>query len=229
MRSLVIAVAASMAPALASAHDFWVERDADAFVVRYGHRGGEARAIDAAKVKAIRCLDRSGEVKDVLPSARPGAKEVRIPARCDALSAFHHGGFYSLTPDGEVNLPRNQAENAVKAWESRQFAKWIDVGSRAAAKPLGEDLEIVPASDFSGRKVGDKVTLKVLSQGKPVAGAVVAIDHKPLGETDSAGEARIRLRSAGVESVSASIRRPVKTAEADDLVLEASLTFEVAR
>jgi hypothetical protein len=117
----------------------------------------------------------------------------------------------------------------VKAWESRQFAKWIDASSPAAAKPLGDDLEIVPASDLSGRKVGDKVTLKVLSQGKPVAGAIVAIDHKPLGETDSAGEARIRLRSAGVESVSASVRRPLKTAEADDLVLEASLSFEVAR
>ena len=229
MRLLAMAAIVMAAPGLASAHDFWVERDAGAFVVRYGHRGGEVLAIDAGKVKAIRCGDRSGAVKDALSSASFGPKEVKVSARCDVLSAFHHGGFYSLTPDGEVNLPRNKAESAVKAWESRQFAKWVEVGSPLAAKPLGDDLEIVPASDLAGRKVGDKVTLKVLSQGKPVAGAIIAIDHKPLGETDSAGETRIRLRSSGVESVSASVRRPLKTAEADDLVLEASLTFEVAR
>jgi nickel transport protein len=230
MRLLSTAAAILIAPGLASAHDFWVERGADAFVVRYGHRGGEVLAIDGAKVKAVRCADRSGAARDIpIAQLAFGPKEVKVPARCDAISAFHHGGFYSLTPDGEVNLPRNKAENAVKAWESRQFAKWVQVGSPAITRPLGDELEIVPATDLSGRKVGDKVTLKVLSQGKPVAGAIVAIDHKPLGETDSAGEARVRLRSAGVESVSASLRRSVKTPEADDLVLEASLTFEVAR
>jgi hypothetical protein len=228
MRYLALATIAMAAPGLARAHDFWVERDAGNFVVRYGHSGGEILPIDAAKVRAIRCEERSGVVKDVLSLARFEPKEVKVSARCDALSVFHHGGFYSLTPDGEVNLPRSKAHDAVKAWESRQFAKWIQVGSPAAAKPFGDDLEIVPASDLSGRKVGDKVTLQVLSHGKPVEGAIVAIDHKPLGETDSSGHVRLRLRSA-VESVSASVRRPVKTPEADDLVLEASLTFEVAR
>ena len=229
MRLLAIAAAALIAPAVASAHDFWIERGGEGFIVRYGHRGGEVLAIDGAKMKAIRCSDRSGAAKDVLASASFAPREVKVAARCDAVSAFHDGGFYSLTPDGEVNLPRNQVKGVVKAWESRQFAKWVDIGSPAATRPLGDDLEIVPAADLSGRKVGDKVALKVLSQGKPVAGAIVAVDHKPLGETDSAGEVRIRLRSAGVESVSASVRRPVKTPEADALVLEASLTFEVAR
>jgi hypothetical protein len=37
------------------------------------------------------------------------------------------------------------------------------------------------------------------------------------------------LRATGVESVSASVRRPLSTPEADALVLEASLTFEVGR
>jgi hypothetical protein len=134
-----------------------------------------------------------------------------------------------LTPDGEVNLPKNKAVNAVKAWESRQFAKWVDARSPAAATPLGDELEIVPVTDLSKRRVGDKVTLKVLSQGKPVPNAVVAVDHKPLGETDSSGEVRIRLRPGELESIDASVRRPVKTPEADSLVLEASLTFEAAK
>jgi hypothetical protein len=229
VKLLAIAVAGLLIPSAGLAHDFWVERAGEGFVVRYGHRGGEALAIDAGKVKAIRCTNGTGAPKDVLAVASFAPKEVKVAARCDTLSVFHHGGFYSLTPDGEVNLPRNKVEDAVKAWESRQFAKWIDARSPAAAAPLGDDLEIVPVTDISKRKEGDKVTLKVLSQGKPVPGALVAIDHKPLGETDGSGQVRIRLRATGVESVSASVRRPLTTPEADALVLEASLTFEVGR
>jgi hypothetical protein len=69
----------------------------------------------------------------------------------------------------------------------------------------------------------------VLSGGKPVPKAIVAIDHKPLGESDSAGEVRVKLRTSGVETISATLRQEVATPEADSVVLEASLSFEVAK
>ena len=50
-----------------------------------------------------------------------------------------------------------------------------------------------------------------------------------LGETDDKGEVRVKIRASTVESVDASFRRTVKTAEADTEVYEASLTFEVAK
>ena len=62
-----------------------------------------------------------------------------------------------------------------------------------------------------------------------MAGAAIAIDHRQLGETDAAGEVRVKIRASDVECVSASLRRPLSTAQADLDVLEASLTFEVAR
>jgi hypothetical protein len=68
-----------------------------------------------------------------------------------------------------------------------------------------------------------------LLAGKPLPGATLAIDHKPLAETDDQGEARIKVRGSGRESVSASYRRAVRTVEADSEVFEASLTFEVAQ
>jgi hypothetical protein len=63
----------------------------------------------------------------------------------------------------------------------------------------------------------------------PVPGAVLSMGHKPLGETDDQGEVRVKIRSADVESVSVTFRRPVKSPDADSEVFEASLTFEVAR
>ena len=94
---------------------------------------------------------------------------------------------------------------------------------------LGDELEVVPASDLSRVHQGEKATFRVLWQGKPVAGAVLAVDHKPLGETDAAGECRVKVRAPDVESVSVTLKRPLGGPEADTLTAEASLTWEVAR
>jgi uncharacterized GH25 family protein len=227
-RVLAIAVAVA-APALAVAHDLWVQRTPEGFLVRYGHRGAEVLAIDAAKVKRIRCVDAAGAQKDVVTAARFAPKEVRVSESCAAVSVFHDGGYWSLTPDGEVNLPKNKAQSVVKSWASRQFAKWVDARSPRATVVLGDELELVPVTDLARAHEGDKVTLRVLSAGQPVPNAVVAIDHRPIGDTDSKGEVRLRVRTSGVESISTSIRRPHVTPEADAEVLEASLTFEVGK
>jgi uncharacterized GH25 family protein len=226
---LLLAAALAAAPALGLAHDLWVEPAGDGFALRYGHRGGDLLPVEAAKVKAIRCVDGAGAPRDVLAAARFAPTEARFSGPCAVVSVFEDGGTWSLTPDGEVNLPRTKAKDVVKAWVSRQYAKWVDARSPRAGEPLGDELELVPVTSLARAREGDKVTLRVLSGGRPVADAVVAIGHRPVGETDSKGEVRLRLRSAGVESISTSIRRARATPEADAEVLEASLTFEVGR
>lgn len=230
MKTLLIAVAWLLVPSLAGAHDLWLERQGDALVLRYGHRGGEALALDAARVKTVRCLAPSGEgPTDVRDRTTATGRELIVAATCSAASVFLDGGTWCLTPDGEKNLPKSRCPDAVKAWESRQFAKWVDVRSPQARVPLGERFEIVPVTDLATVRTGDKATFRVLQDGKPVNGATLAIDHKPLGETDSAGQVRVKIRAADVESVSASLRRPLRSPDADAEVWEASLTFEVAK
>jgi len=230
IRARVFALLVALAgPTFAAAHDFWLERAGEGLVLRYGHRGGELLAIERAKVKAVRCLDQ-GATRDLLGAATFAPKEVRVAGRCGAASASFDGGYYSLTPDGEVNKPKNQVPAAVKAWASRQYAKWVDARSAASSSAvLGDELELVAVSDLTRLHEGDKVTVRLLYQGKPAANAVIAIDHKPLAETDGSGEARIKLRTSGVETISATLRQKVATPEADAVVLEASLSFEVAR
>ena len=213
----------------AQAHDFWLERQGGAFLLRYGHHGGEALPLDASKLKNLSCRKDKGAAQNLRAAAVMAPKQVSLTASCAVLSAFLDGGFYSLTPDGEKNLPKNQVPDAVKSWRSKQFAKWVDGKLPLAGQPQGDEFEIVPVSDLGKAKTGDKATFRILLAGKPLAGAVLAIDHKPLGESDDRGEVRVKIRASAVESVSASFRRPVKTAEADSEVFEASLTFEVAR
>lgn len=224
---VAIALAGLVAPSAGRAHDFWVERAGDGFVIHHGHRGGEALAIEAAKVKAIRCGGGATPPTDVT-TASYSRDAVRFSGACAVVSVFHDGGYWSLTPDGERNLPRSKVENVVRSWASRQYAKWVDAKSPGAGAVQGDELEIVPVTDLAKARDGDKITLRVLSAANPVPGAVVAIAHRPLGETDSKGEIRLRLRS-GVESISTAIRRPDATPEADVDVIEASLTFEVRK
>jgi len=228
VRFLLVSLALTWS-AEAVAHDLWLERQNSAFVLRYGHHGGEVLPLEGAKVRALLCRKDKGVRLNLLPAATVSARELRVTAGCAVLSAFFDGGYWSLTPDGEKNLPKNKVPDAVKAWRSQQFAKWIDIHSPLAAEPQGDAFEIVPVSNLAKVKTGDKATFRILFDGKPLPGAVLAIDHKPLGETDDQGEVRVRIRGAVVESVSASFRRPVKSAEADSEVFEASLTFEVAR
>jgi nickel transport protein len=183
VRSPVLFLAAALAvPSLAAAHDLWLEPAGDGLALRYGHHGGELLPVEKAKVKAARCLE-AGKARDLLVGAAFTATEVRLPGRCPAGSAFFDGGFYSLTPDGEVNRPRNQVPDAVKSWTSRQFAKWVEARRPGApAEVLGDELELVAVSDLAKARQGDKITLRLLSRGRPVAGGLVAIDHKTLGE-----------------------------------------------
>ncbi len=227
--AVAFAVAALLPPTAGRAHDLWAERAGDGFVIRHGHFGGEVLAIDAARVKAIRCGDGASPPKDVVPTASFSPKDVRFSAACAVVSAFHDGGYWSLTPDGEVNLPRSKVENVVRTWASRQYAKWVDAKSPGAGAVLGDELELVPVTDLAKARKGDKVTVRVLSAGHPVPNAVVAIAHRAVGETDSKGEVRLRLRGPSVESVSASIRRSGATPDADLEMIEASLTFEVGK
>ncbi len=226
----VLAVLAALAlPVTVSAHDPWLERSGRGLVLRNGHHGHGLLAIDRAKVKAAHCVAR-GARRDLLATAAFAAKEVTFKGRCDAASALLDGGFWSLTPDGEVNRPRTEVPQAVKAWASRQLAKWVDARSAAASSVvLGDELELVPVGDLSRARQGDEITVRVLSGGKPVRGAVVDVDDRPLGVSDAAGEVRVRLHARDLETLSATVRRKLGTPEADTLVLEASLTFEVAR
>ena len=226
---MVATIAAALGPARARAHDLWLERSADGFVLRAGHRGAEASALDAATLRGVRCA-RAGDGVRALDGARGEGGAIRVAGRCDAASAAVDLGFWVLTPDGEKPLRRSQAPDAVRSWRSLQFAKWVDVRSREAAAVLGDALELVPVTDLARARVGEKVTVRVLVDGRPAPGAVIAIGHEPLGETDSGGAARVKVRHAGLETISATLRRPLggPGADADTEVLEASLSFEVA-
>lgn len=230
--------AAAFGAPRARAHDLWMEPAGGNLVLRAGHRGEEPAPIGSAQIQT-HCVHPGGKTSIVDLStpglarrgfaADPQDQQIFMKGPCEAASAAVDQGFFVVTPDGEKRQKKSETKDAVKSWRSRQFAKWVDVHAAAAARPLGDALEIVPVTDLARARVGDKVTVRILLEGRPAAGAVVSIGHAKLAETSSSGEARVAVRNGGLETISASVTRPLGTPDADSDVLEATLSFEVAR
>jgi uncharacterized GH25 family protein len=97
--------------------------------------------------------------------------------------------------------------------------------------PFGLPLEVVPLSDPMTLKKGRTLHVRVLFEGKPLAGAAVTPDYvnDSAGhsvKTDARGRASVKLRSAGLNVIRVSHKRQrIDRTEADEDGYAATLVF----
>jgi hypothetical protein len=119
---------------------------------------------------------------------------------------------------------------------SRYLKSLLQVGAErddTARKVLGQRLEIVPQANPYRLKPGDLLTVRVLFEGKPLAGArVFALrrqgdkTHTQKATTSAEGLATVKLDAAGPWLIRlVHLRRAVKDADADWESFWAALTF----
>lgn len=216
-------------PLTVSAHDLWLEPDGKRLTLYQGHRHSShagAATLDYGKdfVAAARCFDERG-------NARPLPAAGRVPwsatGDCAAVLLDASSGYWSKTPWETKNVPKPEAPGALKSWLSRDSLKRIERWSARFAQPLGAGLEIVPVVDPLALRPDDKLAVRVLRDGQPVAGAPVAYHGDPRGETDADGRVAIRLRHGGIQLISTSVELPLKDGKADVEILAATLQFEI--
>ena len=134
-------------------------------------------------------------------------------------------GYWTKTTAGTRNVRKTEAASPLNAWQSFESVKHLSGWGPAAANPVGAPLEIVPAGDPLALRDGDKLAVRVLADGKPVAGAVVMYDGKVRGETGADGTVNVRIRHGGMQLIQASVRTPNPGPEADEVVHTTALTF----
>lgn len=229
--ALLLACAAAAAPA----HELWIAHEADGYTLYNGHRhgghdhadptGAQTVAYGQDFVREARCYDADGTV--IAEGA--GGSPWRMQGRCAALTLAASSGYWSKTPYGTRNLPKDRVQQVVKSWRSLEWVKRLDAWSPALARPLTPGLEIVPLEDPFALREGDKLRLLVSFQGRPLAGAVVAYDGRPRGRSDAEGHINIRIRHGGLQSVQAGYSRELASPQADEEVHTAVLNFELPR
>ncbi|WP_172600499.1 DUF4198 domain-containing protein [Sulfurivermis fontis] len=216
--------------AVAGAHDLWLERSDDGYTLYYGHLhaghdGQHYIEYSPAQVQWARCLAADGGER-----AAPPAES--YPYRlhgCAGAFVQTSSGYWSKTPYGSKNLARDEAgAMVVKSWLSFESVKRLDAWGTALAGAFGRGLELLPLSDPRALKPGDKLRLRVVFDGQPLAGATVAYEGEPRGVSGDDGTVNIRLRHGGFQAVEASWSRPLASPKADEEVHATALNFETA-
>ncbi len=212
-----------------SAHDLWLERDGSGYALLYGHRhsghaGPETIEYRPETVRQIACFAGDGtRVSEGEKAAYPA----RLAGDCAAAYALLSSGHWTKTPYGTRNVPKDRVDVSLKSWVSFEGVKRVDRWGPGLARPLGGDLEVVPLENPLALGDGHKLRLLITFRGEPAAGAIVAYDGKPRGETGADGLVNLKVRHGGMQVIEATLRRPLQSAQADEEIHTSTLTFDL--
>lgn len=215
----------------AHAHDLWLEKSDKQYTLFQGHRhsthaGTETMEYGTQFVASATCFDARGGKRSL---AVGGAAPWTARGDCAVLMLDVSSGYWSKTPWETRNVPKTEVKGALKSWLSKESLKRFDAWSAALAQPLGAGFEIVPTSDPFTLKPDDKLVVRVVYGGKPLADVPVAYHGETRGATDPDGRIAIRLRHGGVQLIAASIELPLNDGKADIESIAATLQFELPK
>lgn len=221
------AVASSMfAATVAQAHGIWFAERSSQLAIVYGIGADDLDMVKRLpKIVSFTGYDDEWKKVDAeLMAAGP----VVIVAGDDfpaGVSAVMDNGVWSWTPEGEI-LPkgRDEVPNAVRAERTVKYAVAVrGMLPKNFPNLKTQRLQIIPVAEYTPALVdgeydmhgtempveaGDHLKVKVVYEGKPVAGAkvlteVVTDPDAPVVITDKDGFATIRVRNQGLNVVGA--------------------------
>jgi nickel transport protein len=212
------------------AHDTWVAKEGDAFVVMWGHMG-ETEPYKPEYLKEATADSATGAELPVTVRSQD-SKAFLYPAQAPAMIAIiYSAGVWVKTPEGYKNVSKREAKDVISSARgmtyNKNFWQWHD----RFGKPLGSKMEIVPLKNPLTLKVGDTLPFQVLYDGKPLAGATVwgeGHDQKKELKTDQDGRGEVGIEKSGFQVVAANRKTPTPNDPDADVFSEtANITFEV--
>ncbi len=210
------------------AHDLWIEEENGTYKLLYGHKhsshsGESVIEYKPEYVKYIKC-QKGHKVEDI---STENKYPITFSKDCDAVFVMFSSGYWTKTVYGTKNVSKENEKQVVKSWLSFESVKYVKNLTLKAQQPLSDDLEIVPTSDLSKIKTGDKLRLRLFYKGKPAKDVVVAYDDKPRGTTDPDGNINITVKKPGFQVISASVTEKEDGVKTDERIITTNLNFIV--
>ncbi|WP_424409205.1 DUF4198 domain-containing protein [Pasteurella sp. PK-2025] len=231
--SLAVALLASLFTATTFAHTAWFAIQQDKLAILYGH--GDSN--DAYKPEKVKSLMGYAKGQKVEVKRKDYEDFVAVePENMDVIGAEFYSGIWTKLKNGKyIPQPRSEVSGEIEtANESVKYPVTI-LNPEVKPQPLGYQLEIVPEKNPIPLHVGDKLTVQVLFEGKPIEGVKITNDYLNLGkdnyqETDKEGKASLVIRNEALNVFEAKykIDYPDKT-KADKRSLSATYSFVLKR
>jgi uncharacterized GH25 family protein len=230
---MAAAAVLGLAASAANAHAIWFAQRSKQLAFIYG-----VGADDLDSVKRLPLVQRvegyDAQFKPVPTRLRVAGPMVMVDSDRPAavVTAVMFNGIWSKMPDGEwVKKGKDEAPNALISEKNFKYAVYLN-GPLSGALPTFPDqvVQIVPAGPIP-KMMGEPLKVKVLFQGKPVAGARVIADlvNDPDAKrviTGADGTATIKVRNQGLNVVNAVYDGPSdEPAKASKMEHEATLAF----
>jgi uncharacterized GH25 family protein len=213
--TLAASMAAGFAPS-AAAHGIWFAQRATQLAFLYGVGADDLDALKRLpQVTSMAGYDAAG--KPVATGLQPDGRLVLVnlenqPA---VVAAVLDNGTWSKTPDGKWHKKgKDEVPNAVIAERTIKYAVHLRAPLSAPLAPLpGQTLQVVPVDAALPAMLGQPIKLRVLYQGKPVAGAKVLHDwlNDPDGEpavSAADGTVTLKVRNQGLNVIVAIYESP---------------------
>jgi uncharacterized GH25 family protein len=171
----------------AQAHNLWLNPDTHYpqvgttvdIGIGWGHKY-PANRIDQemkeGRLAQIRAVDPDGRVVDLTKVSVAHYKLNIEKAGVYLVTAKIKSGFFTKTPEGRKWGDKKTVANPIKCTNYHIEAKTVIIAGgekKNNSRATGQPLELIPLTDLTHLKSGDKLTVKVLFEGKPLPGIAI--------------------------------------------------------
>lgn len=194
-RTLCLVAGLSL-PAAAIAHDSYIQLRFGSWTLVNAHGAEEDDSYSAEKVANVAAHGADG-ASVAIETVDKGDYTAFAPAEgTTAIAATYVSGFWTKDKDGKWhNMPKSEVANPDRSGEYQRHAVAV-IGDGDVFTPFGLPLEIVPSANPLHMEPGDMLTVTVLFNGEPLAGAKIS-DALPGGikpvTTGADGTARVEI------------------------------------
>lgn len=226
--------AGMLTTATVDAHGIWFAQRATQLALIYGVGADDLDSVKRLPlIRTVSGYDASGQpVKTTLRVAGP-LLLVDSEDEPAVVAAVLDNGIWSKTPDGEwLKKGRDEVANATISEKTIKYAVHIAGPLSAGLQPIeGQMLQILPVDSKLPALLGQPLKLRVLFQGKPIAGARVLHDfvNDPDGQpvkSGADGTVTIKVRNQGLNVVTAIFDGPADDpSKVDKIEHLATLSF----
>ncbi|WP_245409133.1 DUF4198 domain-containing protein [Shinella sp. WSJ-2] len=236
MLKQILAVSGALAlvlshPLTAGAHGAWVAERWGNLGVVYGHGAGDD-PYDPARITQALAISEDGTATPVEVDKREKHAILKPESEPAAILLTFDNGYWTEKTDGKwVNEAKDKVADAKAAGHYiKNSLSLLHAHGALPAFPK-QNLQILPLDNPIGRKAGDPIRLRVLHDGKPLAGAVVTLDYVNQASlksdpTDADGEVVVAIRNDGLNVLAVDHSVPLENdPKADQIGYTATLSF----